>query len=159
MTTYQPIRVLFVCAGNICRSPMAEAVFRYLVARANLTDRFEIASVGTGGWHIGERAHPGTQAILQRYGIDIGDKRAIQLTRADFEAYDYLIAMDAENLDEMHRLSPDSPKVRRLLEFAPESRALNVPDPYYSGGFEQVYALVTAGCQGLLAHIREREGL
>jgi protein-tyrosine phosphatase len=136
---------------------MAEAVFRHLVAKAGLAEHFEIASVGTGGWHVGERAHPGTQAVLQRYGIDIGDKRAAQLTRADFETFDYLIAMDAENLTDMHRLEPDSPKIRRLLEFAPASTTLNVPDPYYSGGFDRVYSLVTSGCQGLLTYIREHE--
>jgi len=160
METKRPIRVLFVCAGNICRSPMAEAVFRHLVSEVGLADRFEIASVGTGSWHVGEKPHPGTQAILQRYGIHLYDKRAAHLAVSDFDHYDYVVAMDGENMEDMRRLRPAlSGNVRRLLEYAPHSTTLDVPDPYYNGGFEHVYTLVTAGCKGLLTTIRQREQL
>lgn len=156
----KPVRVLFVCLGNICRSPMAEAVFRDLVTEMGLADRFEIASVGTGEWHVGERPHPGTQAVLQRNGISVGSKQAQRLQHADLEYYDYILAMDQENLDDMARLGIHvRGEVRRLLEFAPDGSPLNVPDPYYTGGFDQVYELVTAGSRGLLQYIRQREKL
>jgi protein-tyrosine phosphatase len=160
MSYDKPISVLFVCMGNICRSPMAEAVFRHLVQEAGLAPRFKIASVGTGGWHVGERPHPGTQAVLQRNGVAVGDQRAQRLSHADLDHYDYIIAMDEENLDDISRLRHDAAgTVRRLLEFAPAGGPLDVPDPYYTGGFDQVYDLVTAGCRGLLLHIRAQEGV
>lgn len=158
MNRETPIRVLFVCMGNICRSPMAEAVFRSLVKEAGLGHLFEIASVGTGSWHVGERPHPGTQAILQRNGISVGDKRAQRLSRTDLDYYDYIIAMDQENIDDIVQLHGTARgEIRRLLEFAPSGGPLDVPDPYYTGGFDLVYELVTAGCQGLLGYIRNRE--
>jgi protein-tyrosine phosphatase len=160
METIRPIRVLFVCAGNICRSPMAEAVFQHLVEQAKLAPRFEVASVGTGGWHVGEKPHPGTQAVLQRYGISVDNKRAAHLSQHDLDYYDYILAMDEENVRDIHSLRPSlNGKLQRLLEFAPNSPSLDVPDPYYSGGFDRVYSLVTAGCQGLLHEIRQREGV
>jgi protein-tyrosine phosphatase len=154
------IGVLFVCMGNICRSPMAEAVFRHLVAAAGLADRFVIASVGTGAWHVGEPPHRGTMAVLASNRVDPGAKRARQLEAADFARYRYILAMDDENLADMAAIGRGTPgQVRLLLDFAPQAGAREVPDPYYSGGFNHVYALVEAGCRGLLAHIREREGL
>ncbi len=158
MNRETPIRVLFVCMGNICRSPMAEAVFRSLVKDAGLSATFEIASVGTGGWHVGERPHPGTQAVLQRNGISVDDKRAQRLSRTDLDYYDYIIAMDQENIDDIAQFhSTGRGEIHRLLEFAPSGGPLDVPDPYYTGGFDRVYDLVTAGCQGLLGYIRNRE--
>ncbi len=160
MADTMPIRVLFLCTGNICRSPMAEAVFRQMVAEAGLHDRFEIASAGTGGWHVGERPHSGTQAVLQRNNVPLGQKRAQQLTQRDTEHYDYILAMDDENLSDMHiRYNTPRGELRRLLEFAPESNTLDVPDPYYTGGFDRVYRLVTAGCRGFLDYVRQKESL
>lgn len=152
-----PIRVLFVCTGNICRSPMAEAVFQHIVKEEGLADQFEIASSGTSGWHVGERPHSGTQNILKTYGVELAkNKRAQQLTRNDFETYDYIIAMDSINLSDMSHYSREVP---RLLDFAPEGTPNDVPDPYYSGGFDYVYKLVEAGSRGLLNHIRAEKGI
>ncbi len=158
MSTNQKIRVLMVCAGNICRSPMAEAVFQHLVEEAGLADRFEVASAGTGSWHVGERPHPGTQAVLKTHGVGLNsNKRAQQLRRRDFEVYDYVVAMDAENVADILRLN--EVQVPRLLEFAPSGGPLDVVDPYYHDNFESVYQRVVEGCQGLLSHIREHEGV
>jgi protein-tyrosine phosphatase len=111
---------MFVCAGNICRSPMAEAVFRHLVTEAGLAHRFEIASSGTGSWHVGSPPHQGTQAILQKHAISVGTKRAQQLTRDDLTTYDYVLAADDENMYDIRALHVSSPgEVRRLLELAP----------------------------------------
>jgi protein-tyrosine phosphatase len=157
MSEEKVIGVLFVCLGNICRSPMAEAVFRQMVKEAGLEDRFHIESAGTGSWHVGERPHRGTIAVLQQNEIDIGAKRGQQLSRSAMSTFDYIIAMDTENVSDIQ--SVFGKRVPRLLEFAPPSTPQDVPDPYYSGGFDYVYQLVQAGCRGLLAHIREKENL
>lgn len=154
-----PTRVLFVCMGNICRSPMAEAVFRHLVAEAGLAERFVIDSAGTGAWHVGEPPHPGTLAVLARNGVDPGPQRARQLAPPDFAGFDYVVAMDDENLAALRGLPREAgASVSLLLDHAPGAGAREVPDPYYSGGFDHVYGLVLAGCRGLLAQIRAREG-
>lgn len=151
------IAVMFVCTGNICRSPMAEAVFRKMVSDHGLADQFIIASSGTGRWHVGEPPHIGTRLILSNNNIDFGNKRAQQLKSEDFEKYDYIIAMDQENVDDIDYYFKE--KVKRLLDFAPKGYPSNVPDPYYEHNFEEVFKLVNAGCKGLLAHIIEKEGL
>jgi protein-tyrosine phosphatase len=151
------IRVLFVCLGNICRSPMAEAIFRHLVDDAGLPNRFEIASAGTSDWETGERPHRGTQGILQSNGVKLlPDKRARQVTRHDLENYEYIIAMDWTNMRDLSRYGVE---VRRLMEFAPPGSPLDVPDPYYTHNFDSVYAMILSGCRGLLAYIRHNEGL
>jgi protein-tyrosine phosphatase len=156
----QPIRVLFVCMGNICRSPMAEAVFRDLAGKAGLGGRFEVDSAGTGGWHAGEPPHRGTLAVLRRNGVDPGGQRARQLRAADLQAFDYVVAMDEENLDDIALLQAEARRpVSRLLDYAAELGVRDVPDPYYDDSFERVYALVTAGCAGLLRHIRVEHDL
>ncbi|MBX0330635.1 low molecular weight phosphotyrosine protein phosphatase [Oscillochloris sp. ZM17-4] len=160
MTTLKPISVLFVCMGNICRSPMAEAVFRHMVGEAGLTERISIDSAGTGAWHAGEPPHRGTLDVLRKNGVDAGDQRARQLAADDFRRFDYIAAMDDENLAAMRRFPPEArARVRLLLDYAPGLAAREVPDPFYSGGFDEVYALVTAGCRGLLEAIRRDQGL
>lgn len=156
------IRVLFVCLGNICRSPMAEGVFRHLVQQENLAVHFEIESGGTGTWHIGEPSHPGTRRELQAHGIDLGNKRARQVTPRDIETADYVIAMTESNLRNLQRFDYDSHldgKAYLLLDFADDVSLREVPDPYYEDNFDLVYELVEAGCRGLLDHIRKEKGL
>lgn len=156
----KPIRVLFVCMGNICRSPMAEAVFRNLVAQAGLSQSFEIDSAGTSHWDVGNPPHRGTLAVLRREGIESRNRRARQLSAADLRDFDYVVAMDEENLADIATLGAvASGRVTRLLDYAPHLGQQNVPDPYYDNSFDNVYTLVTAGCAGLLERIREEHGL
>ena len=155
MTTQRKIRVLFVCTGNICRSPMAEAVFQHLVNEAGLTDRFDIASAAMTSWEVGEKIHPGTMAVLRGHRVDFRtEKRARQITLDDFDSYDFVVPMDEINLREMAQIGKTAP---RLLEFAESSTVLNVPDPYYDHNFERSYQLIKTGCQALLRKIREQE--
>lgn len=136
---------------------MAEAVFRALVKEAGLADKIDVESAGTGGWHIGERPHSGTLKVLAEHQIEVGGKRARQLSRSDLAEFNYLIAMDSENVADIEALLGE--RVPRLLEFAPPGSPLDVPDPYYLNNFGQVYQLVRAGCQGLLAQLRAENGL
>ncbi len=152
------IRVLFVCLGNICRSPMAEAVFQKLVDEAGLGQIISVDSAGTGSWHVGEKAHSGTRRILQQHGIPY-DGRARQVRDADMDIQTYIIAMDQSNLNDLRRRFGDHPRLYRLLDFATQTNVREVPDPYYTGNFEYVYRLVEDGCRGLLAHIRSADGI
>jgi protein-tyrosine phosphatase len=154
------MRLLFVCLGNICRSPTAEGVMRHLVREAGLEDRITIDSAGTGGWHVGSPPDERATTAAARRGITLSGA-ARQVTVADFDAFDLLLVMDRENHAELLRRAPDDEargKVRFLREFDPESRArgdLEVPDPYYGAerGFEEVLDLVEAACRGLLAEL------
>ncbi len=152
------IKVVFVCLGNICRSPMAEGVFTHLVDEAGLSDHFQIDSCGTSRWHVGEPPHLGTQTVLREHGIQY-QHRARRIEPSDLEEADYLIAMDSDNLADIQRMGEVRGELGLLLDYAPELQLHNVPDPYYTERFEEVYQLVEAGCRGLLAHIREKEGL
>ncbi len=151
------IAVMFVCMGNICRSPMAEAVFRTMVEKKGLADQFSIASSATGRWHLGEPPHVGTRMILKENQIDVGDKRAQLLKKEDFQNFDYVVAMDQENVEDIQSLFGQN--VPRLLEYAAPGNTLDVPDPYYNQKFAEVYELVTKGSEGLLKFIIEKEGL
>jgi protein-tyrosine phosphatase len=155
------MRLLFVCMGNICRSPTAEAVMRALVAREGLADVIEIDSAGTGAWHVGEPPDARSTAAAARRGI-VMEGAARQVAEADFAAYDLILAADGQNLASLRGSAPDeeaAAKVRLLREFDPASVAagdLEVPDPYYGGpgGFDHVLDLVQAACEGLLAEVR-----
>lgn len=154
------IRVLFVCLGNICRSPMAEGIFQHLVNEAGLGDQIAADSAGIGPWHIGEPAHAGTRRVLQEHGISYNG-RARQFTRADFARFDYILAMDEENLADIRaRLNgATDADIRLLMDFAPELGVSEVPDPYYDGSFDQVYTLVRTAVEKFLAYLREKHGL
>jgi protein-tyrosine phosphatase len=155
------MRILFVCMGNICRSPTAEGVMRSLLRDAGLDGRVEVDSAGTGGWHAGAPPDPRATAAARARDIVL-DGAARQVTQADFEDFDLLLAMDRENERDLLVRAPDEAsraKVRLLREFDPAAAAtgdLDVPDPYYGGprGFEHVLDLVTAACRGLLDEVR-----
>ena len=154
------VNVLFVCLGNICRSPMAEGVFAHLVQEAGLEKEIWVDSVGTGGWHVGERPHRGTQQVLRKNGISY-DGRARQIAKDDMADQNaWIIAMDDSNVEDVRRQFGAHPRLYKLLDFATEHpQERNVPDPYYTGGFDYVYALVRDGCRGLLATVCEEEGI
>ena len=152
------VHVLFVCLGNICRSPMAEAVFQKMVDEAGLSDQIAVDSAGTGSWHVGEKAHPGTRRVLEEHGIEYNG-RSRQIRRQDIHPDTYIIVMDEDNHNEIRRRYGSHPRLHRLLDFANQTDVRDVPDPYYISNFEYVYQLVSDGCQGLLATTRKQEGL
>jgi protein-tyrosine phosphatase len=162
--TDQTLSVLFVCLGNICRSPLAEALFRNVVVEAGLEDRFVIDSAGTSGYHDGEPPDRRTTAVAAKRGVKV-DGTSRQITGTDVDSFDYLIVMDAENLRNVERLARNArgtPEVWLLREFDPDPGGdLNVPDPYFGGadGFENVHEIVERSARGLLTYIRQQHDL
>jgi protein-tyrosine phosphatase len=157
------IRVCFVCLGNICRSPAAEGVMRHLVREAGLEAAIEVDSAGTAGYHAGDAPDARARAAGRRRGIEISG-RARQVTRADFERFDYILVMDDENLSNLRSLAPAKPKAEYglLRAFDPTSPpGASVPDPYYGGeqGFDDVLDQCIRACSGLLERIRREHGL
>ena len=152
----KPVGILFVCHGNICRSPMAEFVMKDMVKKAGLEDRFRIASAATSAEELGNPVHWGTREKLRQAGIDCSGKRARQMTRRDYQEYDLLIGMDRANLRNMQRIAGGDPegKIHGLLAFA--GRSGDIADPWYTGDFEATYADVTEGCRGLLNWVLSR---
>ena len=147
-------KVLFVCLGNICRSPMAEYVFRHCAEEAGVGHRIESASSGTSGWHDGENMHRGTQKTLQHHGISSLGFTSSKVKKSDFEHFDYLIAMDSSNLAELERLFGRHPeKMFKLTDLIPESGYDHVPDPWYTHNFDETYTLVSAGSRALLKRL------
>ncbi|MFS0862560.1 low molecular weight protein-tyrosine-phosphatase [Fredinandcohnia sp. 179-A 10B2 NHS] len=155
------IHVLFVCLGNICRSPMAEAIFRNLVEKEGLQDQIQVDSAGTGNWHIGKPPHEGTQLILTKNKVSFDGIKARQVTKQDLQNFDYIIAMDAENLGNLRRMAgyDKTGFIGRLLDFVADSQIADVPDPYFTGNFEEVYDLVRSGCNNLLEVIKKENHL
>ncbi|MCG6976429.1 MAG: low molecular weight phosphotyrosine protein phosphatase [Acidiferrobacterales bacterium] len=154
------VRVLFVCLGNICRSPTAEGVFRKLVEQEGLLELIEIDSAGTHAYHIGEAPDARAQQAAARRGIDLSQLRGRKATASDIEAFDYVLAMDRDNYENLLAISPDhlSSRVRLFLEYASNRPEDEVPDPYFggSGGFERVLDMVEEAAEGLLADIRRQ---
>lgn len=149
-----PTRVLFVCMGNICRSPAAEGVFLHLLAAAGLEDCFTVDSAGTGGWHLGHRADRRMIAATERRGIHL-PSRARQIEAADLQRFDHILTMDADNLAAVQRLERQAPggaRISPLTDHCRRLRSPEVPDPYYGGedGFERVLDLLEDACAGLL---------
>jgi protein-tyrosine phosphatase len=152
------VKILFVCMGNICRSPTAEGVFRHKVAEAGLEDRIAIDSAGTHAYHVGQPPDLRAQKTALNHGFDLSEQRARRVTADDFEQFDYVIAMDSDNESDLHAVCPAGyeQRIHRFLKFAPSSMESDVPDPYYGGsnGFEKVLALVENAADGLLDHLR-----
>lgn len=154
-----PHRVLFVCLGNICRSPTAEGVLRHLAAKQAPRLALEIDSAGTADYHIGAPPDPRSQRAARRRGIDIGGLRARLVAADDFARFDLILAMDKDNLRELQALQPRNSHaaVKLFLEYAPDLGLRDVPDPYYrdAAAFEEVLDLTTAASRGLLAALQE----
>lgn len=151
------VKILFVCLGNICRSPMAEAVMRDLVTKEGLEGRIEIDSAGTGGYHIGEPPHQGTLKKLKEAGVNSEGLSARQFSKEDVESFDYIVGMDTSNIDNMCRIIGEQrhPKFIRLLDLTDTGK--DVPDPYFTGDFQKTYNLVSEGCRRLLEKVKKEK--
>ncbi|MBF0780045.1 MULTISPECIES: low molecular weight protein-tyrosine-phosphatase [unclassified Granulicatella] len=148
------MKVLFVCLGNICRSPMAEGIFKDMVNKENLSHLISVDSAATGTWNLGQAPHQKTQQKLAEVGIDTNGMVSRVLNDHDL-SYDYIIGMDSSNIANINHFikNRQSGQVMRLLQFAKEDR--DIADPYYTGDFEQTFQDITKGCQGLLEHIKK----
>lgn len=155
------IKILFVCHGNICRSPMAELVFKDLAAKQGVADRFRIASAATSAeeiWNgVGNPVYPPAKVELQKHGLSCAGKRAVQLQKGDYGKYDLFVGMDSANIRNMLRIFGGDPdgKVHKLMDFTPQGG--DVADPWYTGRFDVAFADIYAGCTALLAAVRNGE--
>lgn len=149
------IKILFVCHGNICRSPMAEFVMKDMVEKKGIADKFYIASAATSTEEIGNGVHRGTRKKLAELGIACDGKRAVQLTKSDYDKYDYILGMDSMNMRNMERMLPSDikNKVHRLLDFSDNPR--DIADPWYTGDFDVTYDDIAEGCAALLERIEK----
>ncbi|MDD3222063.1 MAG: low molecular weight phosphotyrosine protein phosphatase [Clostridia bacterium] len=150
------IKVLFICHGNICRSPMAEFVMKDMVKKRGLEKDFYIASAATSREEIGNPVHPGTRRELEKHGIEAGHRGAVQLEKSDYKKYDYLLGMEKYNITNMMRILGSDPehKVKRLLDFGSNPR--DIADPWYTGKFGPTYEDICEGCEALLDNILEK---
>ncbi len=149
------VKILFVCHGNICRSPMAEFVMKDLVKKAGLEDEFVIASSAVSAEELGNHVYPPAKKVLEEHGISVGDKHAELLTKRDYDLYDLLIAMDTSNLQNIDRIIRSDPedKVHLLMSYA--GKSASVADPWYTGDFETAYNDIREGCEGLLRSLTQ----
>ncbi|MFB5661550.1 low molecular weight protein-tyrosine-phosphatase [Alteribacillus sp. HJP-4] len=155
------VRVLFVCLGNICRSPMAESIFTYKTKQAGLENFIESASAGIGNWHEGDAPHRGTLKVLDNQGIDGTSLRASQIKSSDAVEFDYILVMDDDNMHALMdlKMTEQSAFIGKLLDFHPFQRGGNVPDPYFNGNFDDTYLLIESSCTHFLEWLRKRENL
>lgn len=157
------VRVLFVCLGNICRSPTAQGMFTHLVESEGMLGRIEIDSAGTHAYHVGNPPDLRAQEAATKRGVDLSTQRARRIREVDFERFDYVLAMDRSNYSDLMEMCPPGQeyKLRLFLEFAPEVEEQEVPDPYYGGrsGFERVLDMIEAASRGLLTEIVTRHQL
>jgi len=158
----EKIKVMFVCLGNICRSPLAHGLFRNFVAEAGLAEHFEIESSGTGAWHIGQRPHARMQQTAQSHGLSLDGLRAQQFMAEDLDAFDHIFVMDKSNLHDVLLLDDDDRyghKVRLFRELDPDPGDFQMPDPYYEGRFDHVYTIVERTARALLDRLVEEHDL
>ena len=150
------IRILFICHGNICRSPMAEFIMKDLVKREGLEWKFEIASAATSAEELGNPVYPPAKRELAAHGISCKGKTARQITRRDYQDYDYLVAMERYNLRNMKHILPEDPenKISLLMQFS--GRDEDIEDPWYSGNFSQVYHQIEEGCAAMLEQLKDK---
>jgi len=159
-------KVLFVCTGNICRSPTAEGVFRQIVEHAGLGDVISVDSAGIGSWHVGDPPDARAVETALNNGVDITSLRARKVVRDDFKDFDLIIALDSTHLRALEEMRPgfspdhDRAVLDLMMRFAPQYGTEDVPDPYYGGkdGFQNVFDMIKSACEGLLNHIREQKG-
>lgn len=151
------IKILFVCHGNICRSPMAEFIFKDLIDKKGIADRFYVASAATSYEEIGNPVYPPARKKLNKHGINPAGKVAIHMNREDYDAYDYLIGMEQMNIRNMHRIVGNDPqgKICRLLDYSKHPR--DISDPWYTGDFDRTYEDILEGCEALLQHLLDGE--
>ena len=157
------IKVLFVCTGNICRSPTADGVFRNMVRDAGLEEHISVDSCGLSAYHVGELPDPRSREMAQSRGIDLSDIRSRKIRPADYQEFDYVLAMDDGHLRDMRRQAPNTHqhRIELFLDYHPTMAGQSVPDPYYGGvnGFVDVFDMIEEASNSLLAHIREKHGI
>ena len=155
------INVLFVCLGNICRSPMAEGIFRDRVEKDGLNDKIQVDSAGTGNYHLGKPPHAETRGILGKADISAEGMRARQVQQSDWDEFDYIVAMDRENMTDLKafRAAHDDITVVKIMDYVESVDDEDVPDPYFTGNFDYVYNLLTEGCDNLLEEIKSVNNL